>query len=118
MWVGIAGGRSGSVSCSPSSEGVERLRVTRRVSTAHSGSRRSRTPGPVRLEIPADFDFDWAHRFLTARMVPAIEVINADGLERVVWLEPTNGPTPVTGPVALAIQYRASSVVPGSNGMR
>jgi AraC family transcriptional regulator, regulatory protein of adaptative response / DNA-3-methyladenine glycosylase II len=75
--------------------------------------RRSAGPSaPILVPVPPDLDFGWVSRFLGARMVPSIEMVAPDGLERVVWLEPLKrGPRGV-GPVTLSIEYHPASAGP------
>jgi len=64
---------------------------------------RAKPSGPIQVKLPTDFDFGWASRFLTARMVPSIEMVTGVGLERVVWLDAEPGDP---RPVAIAIEYQ------------
>ena len=56
-------------------------------------------------EAAPDLDFDWARRFLQLRMVPSVETISADGLERVVWLESVGRRPGSPRPVRLAVRH-------------
>jgi AraC family transcriptional regulator of adaptative response / DNA-3-methyladenine glycosylase II len=85
--------------------------VPKRASAVKPRERGAAQSGPVQVDVPLDFDFDWAHRFLTAHMVPAVEVVTANGLERVVWLEPGKRDG-ATGPVTLAIEFRPGAARP------
>ena len=61
---------------------------------------------PIRVEA-GSLDFEWARRFLTTRMVPSVEWITADQIERMVWLEARERRPEGARPVALSIRFCA-----------
>jgi 3-methyladenine DNA glycosylase/8-oxoguanine DNA glycosylase len=76
--------------------------------------------GAVQIPIPPDFDFAWALRFFSTRIVPSLEDISRDGgditYSRALWPAALGGPAPhsKTGePVALAIRF--VKPVPGAD---
>ena len=73
---------------------------------ARTTRKRAHRAQPRAVWVPAlDLDFEWARRFLQARMVPAVEMITPDGLERVVWLDSIGRRAASARPVRLTIQY-------------
>ena len=83
--------------------------MVERASAAEIKRRRAGASAAIQVAVPPDLDFDWAARFLAARMVPSIEMVAPDGLERVVWLAPTKRGPDEVGPVTLSIQHRGAS---------
>src|SRR5262249_12906488 len=83
--------------------------------------KRAHRAQPRAVWVPAsDFDFEWARRFLQARLVPAVEMITPDGLERVAWLDSIGRRPASARPVRLTIRYetrgRGKAAGPGSSG--
>jgi 3-methyladenine DNA glycosylase/8-oxoguanine DNA glycosylase len=73
---------------------------------ARTTRKRAHRAQPRTVWVPApDVDFEWARRFLQARMVPAVEMITPDGLERVAWLDSLGRRQVSTRPVWLTIRY-------------
>jgi 3-methyladenine DNA glycosylase/8-oxoguanine DNA glycosylase len=44
-------------------------------------------PGTLKLPAPPDFDFDWTLRFLAARVVPSLEVLDKGEYRRSLWVD-------------------------------
>jgi len=83
--------------------------VVERVQALRAG--RAKPAGPIQVAVPPDFDFGWASRFLSARMVPSIEMVSGDGLERVVWLDPESD-DPRAVAISIEYQRRAAGASP------
>src|SRR6266511_3523724 len=108
-WAGTVGVRSASASSWRSSSGGTEPRVARRASAIKAAQARRPRRGSACLDVGPELDFGWALRFLAARAVPSLELMTADGFERVVWLEPAarGGNAGQAQPVTLAVRHRA-----------